>query len=301
MRRNLCVMALAMLLLPDSLQPVVADHPLEQPIASHTTGNPFDVYDTQSSEEFFDPMKQPLRAYQDFLRTNDREYLTAESLVTLAPTNVYADETPETTLVVANEEPTTVQPEQRTTTVEVVENDDEEEQNMASQALPYVAELTSKKQGKMFVPHLDSDNTLQVADHLHAVSNNETDIDEDEETQTNESLPSVAITTTTTVTPTVVERSRKIAAKKIVETTTHIYKYSANKILRKYLEDQYIRSPMAAVVYTGSDALRKAQLLWKSALRPNSAIDIVLLAYNAAGIYFFFFRLYKYCIEKGVV
>lgn len=74
----------------------------------------------------------------------------------------------------------------------------------------------------------------------------------------------------------------KKAAKKI-ETSSRIYKYSADEILRKYLEDTYIRAPLAALINTSPESLRKAKILWKSTLRPNTPIDIVLLAFNSSG------------------
>lgn len=74
----------------------------------------------------------------------------------------------------------------------------------------------------------------------------------------------------------------KKSAKKF-ETTSRIYKYSADEILRKYLEDTYIRAPLAALINTSPEALRKAKILWKSTLRPNTPIDIVLLAFNSSG------------------
>lgn len=72
---------------------------------------------------------------------------------------------------------------------------------------------------------------------------------------------------------------------KKIETSTRIYKYNADGILRKYLEDTYIRAPMASLINTSPEALRKAKILWKSALRPNTPIDIVLLAFNSSGMF----------------
>lgn len=77
----------------------------------------------------------------------------------------------------------------------------------------------------------------------------------------------------------------KKSAKKF-ETTSRIYKYSADEVLRKYLEDSYIRAPLAALINTSPEALRKAKILWKSTLRPNTPIDIVLLAFNSSGNFF---------------
>lgn len=72
----------------------------------------------------------------------------------------------------------------------------------------------------------------------------------------------------------------KKSAKKI---EPRVYKYSADEIIRKYLDDTYIRAPLATLINTAPEPLRKAKMLWKSALRPNTAIDIVLVAFNSSG------------------
>lgn len=98
-----------------------------------------------------------------------------------------------------------------------------------------------------------------------------------------------AASTITTTVPSLPQNltGNKKTPKKI-ETPTRIYKYSADEILRKYLEDTYIRAPMASLINTSPEALRKSKILWKSALRPNTPIDIVLLAFNSSGRFFFF-------------
>lgn len=97
---------------------------------------------------------------------------------------------------------------------------------------------------------------------------------------------STIVTTTATSTTATNPPSNLTGGKKSpkkIETSTRIYKYSADEILRKYLEDPYIRAPMASLINTSPEALRKAKILWKSALRPNTPIDIVLLAFNSSG------------------
>lgn len=91
-----------------------------------------------------------------------------------------------------------------------------------------------------------------------------------------------ATTTNAPLLPQNLTGSRKTPKK--IETATRIYKYSADEILRKYLEDTYIRAPMASLINTSPESLRKAKILWKSALRPNTPIDIVLLAFNSSGM-----------------
>lgn len=90
-------------------------------------------------------------------------------------------------------------------------------------------------------------------------------------------------TTTIPVLPQNLTSSKKTPKK--IETSTRIYKYSADEILRKYLEDTYIRAPIASLINTSPEALRKSKILWKAALRPNTPIDIVLLAFNSSGMF----------------
>lgn len=72
-------------------------------------------------------------------------------------------------------------------------------------------------------------------------------------------------------------------SKKIEALPPRIYKYSADEIVRKYLDDSYLRTPLATLINTAPEPLRKTKLLWKSALRPNTAINIVLVAFNSSG------------------
>lgn len=62
-----------------------------------------------------------------------------------------------------------------------------------------------------------------------------------------------------------------------------IYKMSPNEILRNFVDDLHLRSPVAALVDKKSNPLAKAQRLWKAALRPNTPLDIVLVTYDSTG------------------
>ncbi|XP_055323412.1 uncharacterized protein LOC129578614 isoform X2 [Sitodiplosis mosellana] len=71
---------------------------------------------------------------------------------------------------------------------------------------------------------------------------------------------------------------------KKIEELPRVYKYSADEIVRKYLDDTFLRAPLATLINTAPEPLRKAKTLWKSALRPNTPIDIVLVAFNSSGV-----------------
>lgn len=67
------------------------------------------------------------------------------------------------------------------------------------------------------------------------------------------------------------------------EAQPRVYKYNAHEIVRKYFEDIFIRTPLAVLINTAPEPLRKAKLLWTSVLRQNASIDIVLVAFNSSG------------------
>lgn len=63
-----------------------------------------------------------------------------------------------------------------------------------------------------------------------------------------------------------------------------IFKTRPNELLRFYVEDGHLRSPIAALVDKKSNPLIKAKKLWKAALRPNSLLDIMVVSYDSEGI-----------------
>lgn len=62
-----------------------------------------------------------------------------------------------------------------------------------------------------------------------------------------------------------------------------IYKTRPNELLRHYVEDSHLRSPIAALIDKKSNPLAKAKKLWKAALRPNSLLDIMVVSYDSEG------------------
>lgn len=63
-----------------------------------------------------------------------------------------------------------------------------------------------------------------------------------------------------------------------------IFKTRPNELLRFYVEDGHLRSPIAALVDKKTNPLNKAKKLWKAALRPNSLLDIMVVSYDSEGI-----------------
>lgn len=87
--------------------------------------------------------------------------------------------------------------------------------------------------------------------------------------------------TTTTVLPPVVvvaPTTRSKQGKKI-----HIKKLLPHEQLRNYIEDAYIRMPLAVIVDPSPAALDKTKNLWGDTLRSNIAIKIVLVSLNSSG------------------
>lgn len=103
------------------------------------------------------------------------------------------------------------------------------------------------------------------------------------------STAAAAVAAPTSVTDGIAPNQTAGKKSKKIEALPRIYKYSADEIVRKYLDDSYLRSPLATLINTAPEPLRKTKLLWKSALRPNTPINIVLVAFNSSGK----FKVYK--------
>lgn len=323
-----------------------------------TTENPFDVYDTQSSEEFFDPMKQPDKALRDFLLTNTKNYYVPQSVITIPmeredlvtdsatevqndaeDDNVVAVAQPAAPLAMRREDSTNIVGSSTSsndylTTLEgdgILPQHNSEPSNIIDQLLvkeieetdnasqlPFPAELTSNKKARIFVPPNESvadvpalpnwpvhrDNKIHTDQYGPVVGLNDTEDDElnqdyDVETPTTTfdplvtdkqynipisdptlPTPTTTIPTMTTTTTTATSVTRR---KKIQTTPPRIFKYSADETLRLLLNDSFIRAPMAALIDTSAEVLRKTKTLWKAALRPQTALDIVLVAFNSSG------------------
>lgn len=62
-----------------------------------------------------------------------------------------------------------------------------------------------------------------------------------------------------------------------------IYKTRPNELLRHYVEDSHLRSPVAALIDKKTNPLAKAKKLWKAALKPNALLDIMVVSYDSEG------------------
>lgn len=77
----------------------------------------------------------------------------------------------------------------------------------------------------------------------------------------------------TTVQPPTSKKPKKI----------EIYKTRPNELLKHYVEDSHLRSPVAALIDKKANPLAKAKKLWKAALRPNALLDIMVVSYDSEG------------------
>lgn len=77
----------------------------------------------------------------------------------------------------------------------------------------------------------------------------------------------------TTVQPPTSKKPKKI----------EIYKTRPNELLKHYVEDSHLRSPVAALIDKKANPLGKAKKLWKAALRPNALLDIMVVSYDSEG------------------
>lgn len=85
-------------------------------------------------------------------------------------------------------------------------------------------------------------------------------------------MPSTRVSTKSTATP-------RIKMGKTIKT----YKSSADQVLRQFVENGYLRQPLACIIDTTESNLRKAQMLWNATLRSNAPLDILLSGYNSTG------------------
>lgn len=281
-----------------------------------TTGS----YNTQSSEEWFDPMKQKEnQTVEELFRMFGPDALS-KGLRTIPEDN---DETDEIE-VEDNGESSTIRTQDLNKSV-ILESEHDTTEMMASESttsnistklenetgdvlqLPIAAGLSSNEQSKMFVTTVDtvaapvsqiySENTIYQAtapDRIGTANNTDDSNSTEDSSVENQTI---AIITTTPI-PTIVKTKPKPPRP---TPRPKIYKYNAESILRRFLDDPYIRKPMAALIDTSPDTLRKTKLLWKSALRPNSALDIVLVAFNASGKVFLVFFLISLLINELII
>lgn len=125
--------------------------------------------------------------------------------------------------------------------------------------------LDTKTDEVLIKPELQDDetndslleDTTTIAD-IDSESN-ETNIDSGEEV--------------TTIQPPTSKKPKKI----------EIYKTRPNELLRHYVEDSHLRSPIAALIDKKTNPLIKAKKLWKAALKPNSLLDIMVVSYDSEG------------------
>lgn len=294
----------------------------------------FENYDSQNSDELFDPMKQVYKTYEDFITSGAKQNTITELLrASTMPTKRDSDED---TTVESEPEATTIRPEEVTVLVPNSVNDIisalDEPSPQPLVDISNASELSSIK-AKMILlqpgeqqehlSQLHDENIDEEVAYVSAYAHNETDDththenvvetdkDKSEEvattpltvietttdaiyvnqvpfiptttTQGVPLVPATTVTTTTTVVPIQTTPSTTATTHGGKKPKTRFFKYSADEILRKYLEDIHIRAPLAALIDTSPAALRKAKLLWKTTLRPNSPIDIILLAFNSSG------------------
>lgn len=257
-------------------------------------------YNTQTSEEWFDPMKQKLiPTVEDALRLlspdgrgdNEKEDKIGVEDSSDTSTIQIQDQTKASSLD-SKYETTDVNGNESTTLTTI-----SAQYTNVGGDVSVAAELFSNKQWKMFEPIRDaiavpaqplSENTIYQgtgSDQILSVNSssvsNSTSTDE---LSANQNL------TTTTPKPSNTPTHARTKFRQIQTSKPKIFKYNAEDVLQRFLDDAYIRKPMAALIDTSPNVLRKTKLLWKSALRPNSPLDIVLVAFNSSGKPFLYTR-----------
>lgn len=125
--------------------------------------------------------------------------------------------------------------------------------------------LDTKPEEILIKPEHKDDETLEIIIE-------ETTPIADIDAELNETIIDIAEEPTTIQPPT----SKK--PKKI-----EIYKTRPNELLRHYVEDSHLRSPVAALIDKKTNPLMKAKKLWKAALKPNTLLDIMVVSYDSEG------------------
>lgn len=237
---------------------------------------------TQSSEEWFDPIKQTQnQTFEDVIRLFTPKVMS--KIIKYVPDHIEAKETDEIEAEYSGETSTT-QKQDVTKSVDGQYETTKFSERLMNEAgdmpqLPTAAELLSSK--GMFMH-----DTLPTTVSQSISENN---INErvviDQKGSMNISLDS----TNKDHGPSVekMELVSLVSPRPKPKPKPKIHKYKAEEILRRFLDDTYIRKPMAALIDTSPNALRKTKALWKSALKPNSPLNIVLVAFNSSGIHFF--------------
>lgn len=211
-----------------------------------------------TSEELFDPSKQPQQSDINFFHVAERE------------------------LGIEPEEP-----DQTTTTDDIYDHI----QFTSNTSIETDAEPLEHFNQSTYHDQTEYDATLPIAADT-AFSSLAPNVHGQSSSSSSSSVPSDITTpslmTTTSAIPTtptgaVVRRIKKIQTTQAPPPPP--LKQNANEILQRLLDDQYIRTPMAALIDTSAEALRKSKMLWKAALRPQAPLDIVLVAYNSTGMY----------------
>lgn len=126
--------------------------------------------------------------------------------------------------------------------------------------------LDTETEEVVMKPEHRDDETLEVALDEDTTPANEI------ESEVNDTNIEIADEETTVQPPT----SKK--PKKI-----EIYKTRPNELLKHYVEDSHLRSPVAALIDKKANPLAKAKKLWKAALRPNTLLDIMVVSYDSEG------------------
>ncbi|XP_055699878.1 uncharacterized protein LOC129809273 [Phlebotomus papatasi] len=107
---------------------------------------------------------------------------------------------------------------------------------------------------------------------------------EENESVTHTAVPTTVTVPTTTKLTTIHPSLKALNLRRKQTKQYRVYKSTGDGIVRSFLDDPYLRSPLAILMDTSPEPLRKAKLLWNATLRPASSIDLVLVAFNSSGI-----------------
>lgn len=145
-------------------------------------------------------------------------------------------------------------------------------EDMTSTGTAYRTPATNSYVASSTIDHTLSDNLLQMADAQYQPR-----ISKQTTTTTEEPFMTLVSSSPISTKPTSSQRHK-------MGKTIRTYKSSADQVLRQFVENVYLRHPLACIIDTTESNLRKAQMLWNATLRSNVPLDMLLSSYNSTGI-----------------
>lgn len=235
---------------------IIAD---DYPSNEEVTPTSLDFFDAENTDEFFDPLKQPIKNIQDIL--NEKKKFIEDD------DRIYKSSTEDQQLYQKHSVLTTMVPPEPIQTISTLWNDsnaddiddDVDESDLNETASSSLSSISSETHNEVY-GQINIPQSVTGRGALTVENDNTDQYD--------------AITTTLTAPTVRTKQGKQIPIPNLLP----------HQALRKFIEDAYIRTPLAILIDTASNSLDKTKTLWKDSLRSNAPMDVVLLAFNTSGV-----------------